>query len=66
MGTPVGIALFGAPKVGNIFPWGWDGGENSPERGLGMGTVLYPPACGDSVPENFIKITFINVYLSTL
>jgi hypothetical protein len=31
-----------------------------------MWTRFYLPPCGDSVNENFIKISFINVYLNTL
>jgi hypothetical protein len=40
--------------------------EKATERGLEMGTIFYPPLRGDSLPEKFIKITFINVYLCTL
>jgi hypothetical protein len=37
-----------------------DGGENPPEKGLGMGMVFHPPS-----PKT-IKIIFINLYLGTL
>jgi hypothetical protein len=52
---------------GEIVPFeDGNGRENSPERGMRMGTVIYSMSRRDSVPENFIKVTFVNVYLRTL
>jgi hypothetical protein len=43
-----------------------DGGKSFLERDLEIGMVFYLLPHGDFVPENFIKIPFINIYLSTL
>jgi hypothetical protein len=43
-----------------------DRGENPSKDVWGWGTVFYPSPCRDFLLENFIKITFINIYLSTL
>jgi hypothetical protein len=62
IGDPTGIAPFGDPNMGNFFRGDEDGGESSSERDLGMWTVFYYPPRRDSVPKNFINITFINVF----
>jgi hypothetical protein len=41
-----------------------DGGESSAEIDLEMETIFYLPLHGEFVSKNFIKITYINVYLS--
>jgi hypothetical protein len=51
---------------GEFFLIGMGIEEKVSRKRFGDGVVFYPPLRGDSVPENFIKITFINVYLSTL
>jgi hypothetical protein len=66
MEIPEEIAQFEDRKMKNVSPWRWDGGESPPRKRFGDGTKFHPSSRGDSIPKNFIKLTFINVYLSNL
>jgi hypothetical protein len=60
---PAGTVPLGIRRWG-IFPReDGDEGESPPEVGLGMKTIFHPQPRGDSIPENFIKITFIYIYI---
>jgi hypothetical protein len=62
----VEIVLLEDLNMRNFFCGDKDGGESLIERDLGMWTEFYPMPRRDSISEYFIKITFINLYLSTL
>jgi hypothetical protein len=59
------IDSFGDSKTDNFFRGDEDGGKNIPEGSLGMRMKFYSPPYINYVPEHFIKITFIGVYLNT-
>jgi hypothetical protein len=61
----VGIVLFG-DLMRNFLCGNEDGGKSFLERDLEIGMIFYLLPHGDFVPKFFIKIPFINIYLSTL